>query len=192
MTTLAKKGEFAALMGWSPSYVTELGKKGRLVFAPCGKLIDVDATLLQLEKTADPSKQGVKERWADQRGDLPDPPKYQEGDAIMPPDLVLEYDYQVARAKRETHLANIAELDERQRLGQLVDINIVMQAITDLAAAFRAAIERLPDRIAPVLAAESDPKIIYQLLDDEGARMLDELVRNTEQLPATISAAKKS
>lgn len=59
-------------------------------------------------------------------------------------------------------------------------------ALTDNAAAMRAALERLPDRIAPVLAAESDPRRIYQLLDDEIGLVLDELAKIAERLPARL------
>lgn len=188
---LLSKSDYAKLRGWSRQYVGKLGKENRLVMV--GDKVDVDATDALLDKTADPSKQGVKERWAEQRGDdySPPTPTYQSGQSVIPPEIKLEYDFQEARAKRETHLAKIAEMDEQSRMGNLVDVNMVRQAMTDNGAAMRAALERMPDRIAPVLAAETDPAKVYQLLDDEIGRILDELVRTAEQLPAMFAANQK-
>ncbi|QZA80194.1 hypothetical protein [Deefgea piscis] len=188
---LLSKSDYAKLRGWSRQYVGKLGKENRLVMS--GGKVDVDATDALLDKTADPSKQGVKDRWAEQRGDDYSPPAatHQSCHSIVPPEITLEYDFQVARAKRETHMAKIAEMDEQQRMGNLVDVNMVRQAMTDNGAAMRAALERMPDRIAPVLAAETDPTVVYQLLDEEIGRILDELVRTAEQLPTMFAASNK-
>ena len=102
----------------------------------------------------------------------------------------VSYDFQAARAKKETHLAGIAELEERKQLRQLVELSRVEQALTDNGAAIRAALERLPDRIAPVLAAETDPRRVYQLLDDEIGLVLDELARATARLPTHLHGVR--
>lgn len=184
MAELVKKSAFARMQGWSPSYVTNLAQKGRIVFGPCGKLVDVAATRALIGETADPSKQGVVERWSKERdasaNDVPPLPANLEG-----------YDYQLARAKRETHLARIAEMEEQERLGKLLDTGRVVRALTDNATAMRSALERLPDRLAPVLAAESDPTRIYDLLDVEIARLLDDLERVALELPRAMTETKQ-
>lgn len=180
MTTLSKT-EYAKLRGWGKSYIAKLGKQGRLVLTDDGK-VDVEATDARIEATADPSKQGVADRWAAKRGEPQEPSTGDDAGTDLG-----GYDYQAARAKHETHKARIAGLEEAQLTGRLLDAERVIQALTDNAAAMRAVLERLPDRIAPVLAAESDPRRVHQLLDDEVGRVLDELSRIAEQLPSTIN-----
>lgn len=58
------------------------------------------------------------------------------------------YDIQQARAKRENHEANLAELREMQALGELVEAKRVTQAITSLTAAARTAFEKVADKLA--------------------------------------------
>ena len=45
MGQLVNKSAFARMMGWVPSYVSQLNKEGRLVLDATGKKVDVDATL---------------------------------------------------------------------------------------------------------------------------------------------------
>ena len=65
------------------------------------------------------------------------------------------YDLQAARAKREHHEANLAELKERQALGELVEANRVTRAVTTWAAMARAAFEKVPDKVSDSMAAIS-------------------------------------
>ena len=193
MGQLVTKSAFARMNGWVPSYVSQLNKEGRLVLDPSGKKVDVEATLAKLGKTADPARAGVGERHARERIERDIMPEAitaaadEEAAAATGED---GYDFQAARAKKETHLAGIAELEERKQLRQLVELSRVQQALTDNAAAMRAALERMPDRIAPVLAAESDPRRIYQLLDNEIGQVLDELASAAARLPETLHGTR--
>ncbi|GAB7128763.1 hypothetical protein JCM19000A_32710 [Silvimonas sp. JCM 19000] len=193
MGQLVSKSGFARMNGWVPSYVSQLNKEGRLVLDASGKKVDVEATMALLGKTADPARSGVGDRHARERVERNIMPAAilaaaaEEAADTDGGDLPTDgYDFQAARAKKETHLAGIAELEERKQLRQLVELSKVQLALTDNAAAMRAALERLPDRIAPVLAAESDPRRIYQLLDDEIGLVLDELAKIAERLPARL------
>jgi hypothetical protein len=64
---LVSKKDFAAIYGCSKAYISQLIKAERLVLCPEGRQVDVDASLERLGATADPSKAGVRERWADYR-----------------------------------------------------------------------------------------------------------------------------
>jgi phage terminase Nu1 subunit (DNA packaging protein) len=77
------------------------------------------------------------------------------------------YDLQSARAKRETHEANIAALKERQILGELVEAARVSRAVTTWAAMARAAFEKIPDKVSERVAAESDATQCHALLSAE-------------------------
>lgn len=101
------------------------------------------------------------------------------------------YDLQLARAKREHHEANIAEMRERQKAGELVELQQVHLAYTTLAAQLRSALERIPDKLAPRLAAESDEHAVHLLLMSELDSALMDMARTAEQLPAKLQEAAR-
>ena len=61
---LVAKKDFAAIYGCSKAYVSQLIAAGRLVLSEDGRQVDVERSLELLGATADPSKAGVRERWA--------------------------------------------------------------------------------------------------------------------------------
>lgn len=101
------------------------------------------------------------------------------------------YDLQLARAKREHHEANIAEMRERQKAGELVELQQVHLAYTTLAAQLRAALERIPDKLAPRLAAEADEHAVHTLLLAELDAALMDMAKTAEQLPAKLQEAAR-
>lgn len=92
------------------------------------------------------------------------------------------YDLQESRAKREHHEANLAELKERQALGELVDASRVRRAVTSWAAMARSAFERIPDKFSERLAAESDPVIIHAMISEEIDAVLSDLSAGAKTL----------
>ena len=182
MSNFVTKSDYARLRGWSAPYISKLAKEGRLVLDAAGKKVNVAATNLLLKISADPSKAGVAEHWEKKRStkivnlyDTDDSP------------IDGEYDFQSARAKRETHLAKLAELEEGRKMGHLVETESVVKALTDYAIASRSALERLPDRISSVLAAESDPVAVFNILDDEIARICEEICSVAASLPQKLT-----
>jgi hypothetical protein len=99
------------------------------------------------------------------------------------------YDLQLSRAKREHHEANIAEMRERQKAGDLVELAQVRLTYTTLAAQFRAALERIPDKLAPRLAAELDPNTVHVLIQAELDQALLDMDRMAELIPAKLQEA---
>jgi len=193
MATIASKSEYAAMRGWSPANVTKLLKAGRLVTTPDGKKIMVEASDERILATADPAKEGVRRRWAEEKAEQE---VHQHTRVNAPPaaddqDDANYYDFQSARAKRETHLAKLAEYEEQLKAGKLLQADRVIKALTDNAAAMRAALERLPDRLAPVLAAESDPDAVYSMLETEIGNLIDELRRVATELPRAMSETQQ-
>lgn len=92
------------------------------------------------------------------------------------------YDLQASRAKREHHEANLAALKERQMLGELVEVARVRMAVTRLAALARAAFEKIPDRAAERLAAESDAQQCHALLRNEIDLVLSDLASGAQTM----------
>lgn len=95
--------------------------------------------------------------------------------------------YDVSRAKREAAEASIAEMKEAEMQGALIRIDIVK---TSLAVAFstaREALLQIPSRLAPLLAAESDPSAIQNTLHAEIHQALQNLSGASERLGQSVS-----
>ena len=103
--------------------------------------------------------------------------------------------YQDHRAKREKHLADIAELEYLERVGTLVSAAAVEREITEIFTLLKSNVYRIVDRKAQLLATESDPARIERLLRAELTLVFDECSRGfddrltggAEERPATVS-----
>lgn len=84
-------------------------------------------------------------------------------------------EYASARARREVAEASLAELRMREQLGELVRADHVRAETAKIAIKIREAFLNLPDRLAPVVAAESDPGAVFRLLDLEFRQILTTL-----------------
>ena len=72
-----------------------------------------------------------------------------------------------ARAAKETFAAKAAQLQYEQRAGKLCRIDDVKRAASETARVTRDAIMAMPERLAPILAAETDHHKIKELLIKE-------------------------
>lgn len=161
-----KQGTIAKELGVTPGRVSQLKKQGM----PVGSMDAARA-------------------WYAERVDQKFSPKLVPGVVFPPassaagaasagalPELIADaYDIQRARAKRETHEANLAELRERQALGELVEADRVRRSVSSLAAQVRSAFERIPDKLAERLAACLDPHECHALLTAEIDQVLADL-----------------
>lgn len=80
-----------------------------------------------------------------------------------------------ARAKREKYLAELARLKYELESGRLLDAREVEKAWFDKARIVRDAILNLPDRVAPLVASETDEHKVHRILTDELRSALEEL-----------------
>ena len=83
--------------------------------------------------------------------------------------------YEEARRRRETAEANIAEIKQAEREGQVIRADAVRAAWAAKITGARDALLQIPSRIAPVLAAETDLVRVTALLEDELRRALSDL-----------------
>jgi hypothetical protein len=90
------------------------------------------------------------------------------------------YDFESARAKRETHAANIAEMEERKRAGELCETSAVLMTMTTIGSNFRTALERVADKLADRVAAETDPHACHQIISAEITQALEQLAQDCE------------
>jgi hypothetical protein len=86
--------------------------------------------------------------------------------------------YAQSRAVHEAYLARLAKLEFEQRSGQLLDKDEVAHAITNMVSATRDNLLGIPSRVSAILAAESDERRVYDLLDDEIRQTLTALSQN--------------
>ena len=178
---LISQAQYAKLRGVSPAAVCIAVKEGRISLID-GK-IDPVAANAQWDANTRPRINFSSAESA------PVPPV--DGAPSLPDTAISQtlYDLQLARAKREYHEANIAEMKERQRAGQLVELRDVQLAYTTLAAQLRAAMERIPDKVATRLAAESNADAVHALLLAELDQCLMDMARMAEHIPDRLIEA---
>ena len=83
--------------------------------------------------------------------------------------------YAQSRAVRELYLARLAKIEYEERLNKLVNRDEVKVAAFSMARTIRDSLLNIPDRIAAMLAAESDPTRVHHILTEELRRALLEL-----------------
>lgn len=175
MPTYLSRKAFADSQGWSPSYVTKLGTQGRLVMSPDGKQVNVDATLALIGKTADPSKEGVRQRHEEHRiqrdvyADI-------RPDALDPVSVDVS-DYQAAKASREKYLALLARVEFEKVSGQTVERDAVIDASYRYGRLLRDTVLGLPKQIAADLAAIQDPWELERALTDRLRKTLEDVAK---------------
>ncbi|MDN5937872.1 MAG: hypothetical protein L0H83_04355, partial [Salinisphaera sp.] len=177
-------GEFAALLGFRRSYVTQLRKDGRLVLDGAGRIL-VAATRERIAATADPSKAAVAQRHAANRaapvtapaaaGETPD-----DADAIrhrIEDATTAGMTYQAARAIKERYAAMAAKRDYEFSMQQLLNAEDVRQTVLGAITTLRSRMESMPDMLAPQAAALTDDGAIRALLSGHIEHALEETAR---------------
>lgn len=91
-------------------------------------------------------------------------------------------DFQSARRRREVAEANRAEFAEREERGELIKVSAVKSALASVIASTRDALMQVPARLSPVLAAESDPGRVHDLLQAEIHQALAQFVSAPDRL----------
>lgn len=91
-----------------------------------------------------------------------------------------------ARAKKESYLAHLAEIEYKEKRGQLLSQESVFQALDTAASAFREQLLTIPGRYAAIFAAENNAKTIEQVLENELRRALEHVTNAHDSvLPRT-------
>ena len=90
--------------------------------------------------------------------------------------------YQAAKTVRENYEAGKARLAYEQATGRLLDRSAVERALHDTAVATRTALERMPDKLASLLAAEPDPNTVHAHL----CAAIDEILEDLAAVGSTL------
>lgn len=195
--TAATRKEFAALAGYSPSYVTKLGKEGRLVLTADGR-VDVEATQRLIDQTggtrpdvaarhADSRRAGAKKtggEWVD-KGEAektPQRPAVSGGGETER----IGNSLQASRAVKEKYAALRAKAEYETLIGGLIPREDVEAAMRFIGGAVRAALEVLPDQTAPLVAPIADLAEIHDALQtacrDALHAITDAMARQKEEI----------
>jgi hypothetical protein len=105
-----------------------------------------------------------------------DPPRR---DPTEPPRLESGLEYSKARAVRESYLARLAKIDFEERTEKLVSRDEMQVAAFNRYRTFRDGMLNIPNRLAAVLAAETDPRRVHELLSTEIRKVLTEFSNAT-------------
>lgn len=160
-----KQSEIAVVLGVTEARVTQLKKKGMPVNS-------IDSAAAWYRSNID---QKLSPKLTPS---IAPPPAAQTMQAV----IASAYDLQESRAKREHHEANLAELKERQALGELVEASRVRRAVTTWAAMARSAFEKIPDKLSERLAAEADAVACHALITAEIDLVLADLASGAQSL----------
>lgn len=199
MDGYVSKSQFAVIYGCSRAYVSQLVAAKRLVLSDDGKLVRVDSSLKLLNVTADPSKAGVKERWAAVReGRDPasveiqpplaaalasapgaaDKPAAAAAAAAAPASSA----YHDARTQREQAEAQMAQIELMERMRQIAEIEPIVRAMLDTHTAARTEVLGLADRLTQLVVAETDARKVYDTITRECERICDRMTRRIDTL----------
>ena len=80
-----------------------------------------------------------------------------------------------SRAIREAYAARLTRLEYDQRSAKLVDKNELKMRLAKLHMALRDSLRTIPDRVAPIVAAETDQAKIHAMLLKEIGQALESL-----------------
>lgn len=162
--------ELARRLGCAPSHVHKLKMRGVLVFGEDG-LIEEETAWGAIEAARDPQKDYVRERYAGNRPEAPPPPGQSPGQVSD------NSTYHRAKAAREAIEARRAQVELERLMGELVPVADVKREYFAIVREMRDALLALPDRVAQVLAIESDPRGVHRVLSEEIEQVLHGLSR---------------
>ncbi|MCE7868100.1 MAG: hypothetical protein DYG83_15005 [Candidatus Brocadia sp. AMX2] len=90
-----------------------------------------------------------------------------------------------ARAMKEHFRALLAELEFKEKNGELVPVEAVRKQAFETARMVRDSLLNIPNRVSPILAAESDHREINQILTKEITQCLESLCSELNQSGVT-------
>lgn len=176
-----KKAEYARMHGWDRSYISKLQRENRVVLSDDGKLVDWAATDILIGKTADPSKIGVKLRHAEERAQsdvfesLPGANSSAIPNASTVSVVPEDSPFHKARASREHYNGQMARLEYEWVTGLLLSRPRVEDASHTIGRSFRDRVLGMAPRVAPELAAITDPWELEKKLSAALRQVLDEV-----------------
>lgn len=75
--------------------------------------------------------------------------------------------YAQSRAIKEAYAAKMAQVNYEEKAGNLIDADEVKKAVRLIARTVRDSLMNIPDKLAPILTAETDMDEVHKILTDE-------------------------
>ena len=169
---LIKRSAFADAHGWHRSYVSRLVQQGVIVLTADGR-VDVDDADRRIAAARDPKKQHVTDRHAKARAGGRPPPA-PDGSAST------NATYHQAKTSRAGFEARMAKLKYEKAIGELIPAADVQRHVFESFRRVASALDQIADLLAPMVAAESDPFVIRELIDTEISQIRNELADSLE------------
>lgn len=176
---LISKSAFAVMMGVSPAAVTKAIAENRITTVRDGDKDKIDPAVAQIQ-------------WAQNtRARSPSSNAAPAADATTPATTKgnNESGYWDSRTSREEAEAGMAQLKLAELRKSLIPVDAVRAAFGTAFSSAREALMQIPSRIAPALAAESDPQKIQITLGDAIHAALMSLSKAPESLPDVDATA---
>lgn len=176
---LANQSGLARILGVSRQAINNLVKRNVLTSRPDG-LIDVE-----LARAAIASRVHPRGKTAGGKSDtivVAAPPS--ASPSAPPADA--ELSYHVAKTLREAAEAKLAQLRLKEELGKVIDADGALRAVSTIQLAARTEIMTLADRLAPLVAAETDLRLVHQIIQTEAERACEAI---SAQLTAFAAAS---
>ena len=166
-------------LGLSPPAITKLKKQGM----PVDSVESAQAWRVARQNVAARKPAPVA---PPARPPVPPPP------AAFPPldppeDFDTGEDHDAARTRLRISEANLSEMKEAEERGVLIRIDAVKAALSVAMATAREALLQIPSRLAPLLAADTDPASVQNLLHGEIHQALEHLSGASERLGQPVA-----
>lgn len=120
---------------------------------------------------------GIDPKKADVQWESQTRPGQTHTQAVQPADDPGGTSYHRARAVREAYAARLTKLEYEERSGKLVDADEIRVTIFNQGRLFRDRMQQIPRRMAPLVAAENDARVVEEMLDSAVREALEELSR---------------
>jgi len=175
----------ARRQGRLPEHIFTVNEQGKTCMIDLEAATAVVASIIGVRSSANMNGKGKE---PDKPRRPAPPPRTQDDDdadderALRAAGIVDKY--QDARATREFYTAQKAELEYKQRAGQLVDKTELATALFGVGRTFRDSLQQLRPRLAALLASERDEHRIDQIMQGEFDAMLEEVADALQRLAA--------
>ena len=156
---------YARHRGVSHVAVLKAIKSGRIAKEPDGSIDPAKADVAWERNTNQAQKRKPQKPSVTSRRESE--PEAQSETPVGPPIVNSGPSFAQSRAIKEAYNARLAKLSYEEKSGALVRTDSVKVAWFNTLRVLRDRALNLPDRLAPLLAAETDPKVVREMLDDE-------------------------
>ena len=181
--------EYARGRGVSQPYISQLIGAGRIQKYD-GKIdkAEVDALLDSVRRKVDGRREGGP---GGGRHDIQAAAAAASGPAPAAQGPNASGAYTTARAVRETTLAKIEQLNYRQRIGELAEVDAFRRGVADAYAPMVRELRSMPDRIGGRMHAEANERKARDLLSSEIERTLARIAEIVAALPDSIGKTRQ-